>query len=251
MFSIEDRERVRARLLERAADDPRIVGAAVTGSAARGEQDRWSDVDLYFGVAAGVAPREVVRQWSDVVHAELGGVHHFDVDSGPATYRAFLRPDLLEIDLGFAPADAFGPRGGGAFHVVFGDPVEPTRSSFDPAPLVGYSWHHVRHARACIDRGHLWQAEHWVSGVRDTVLTLAAARLGEAVDYAKGAHRLPGEVTVPLEAALVRTLDTAELDRALGVATVALLRELRSTDPAAAAALEGPLRELANVGGRC
>lgn len=188
MFSIEERERVRARLLERAADDPRIVGAAVTGSAARGEQDRWSDVDLYFGVAAGVAPPDVVRQWSDVVYAELGGVHHFDVDSGPATYRAFLRPDLLEIDLGFAPADAFGPRGGGAFHVV---------------------------------------------------------------DHAKGAHRLPGEVTVPLAAALVRTLDTTELDRALGVATVALLRELRSTDPAAAAVLAGPLRELANVGGRC
>jgi hypothetical protein len=250
VYSVARRDEVRAWLLERAATDPAIVGAAVTGSAARDAQDRWSDVDLFFGVAPGVAVPDVVRAWSDAVHGELGGVHHFDVRSGPAVYRAFLLRDLLELDLGFAPAESFGPREAGAFRVVFGDPVAPAAAgAVDVGSLVGYTWHHVRHARACIDRGRGWQAEHWISGVRDNVLTLAAARLGAPTDYAKGAHQLPDDVTGPLADALVRSLDAAELGRALAVATRAFLRELRIGDPATAEALEGPLAELTAAGG--
>jgi hypothetical protein len=244
VYSVERREEVRAWLLDRAGRDPGIAGAAVTGSAARGAEDRWSDVDLFLGVAPGVPVGDAVRDWTRAVYGELGGVHHFDIVSGPATYRAFLLADLLEIDLGFAPADAFGPRGPGAFRLVFGDPVDREPAPFDPAPLVGYSWHHVRHARAGIDRGRPWEAEHWISDIRDNVITLASARLGHAVHYAKGAHDLPDQLTGPLADALVRGLDTAELERALRAATDAFLRELRLHDPAAADALEPPLRQL-------
>jgi hypothetical protein len=244
VYTGDRRDQVRARLLDRAGRDPAITGAAVTGSAARGAEDRWSDIDLFLGVAPGASIPDVVSDWSDVVYGELGGVHHFDLVSGPATYRAFLLADLLEIDLGFAPADAFGARGPGAFQLVFGDPVAPEPASFDPAPLVGFSWHHVRHARAAIDRGRPWEAEHWISGIRDNVLTLAGARLGQAVHYAKGAHALPGEITGPLQHTLVRSLDAAELERTLRLATDAFLRELRLNDPAAADALDAPLREL-------
>jgi hypothetical protein len=245
VYTVDRRDHVRAWLLERAGRDPAIAGAAVTGSAARDAEDRWSDIDLFFGVAPGVTVRDVLRDWSDAVHGELGAIHHFDVASGPATYRAFLLPDLLEIDLGFAPADAFGPRGPGAFRLVFGDPVERRPAGSDAASLAGYTWHHVRHARACIDRGLAWQAEHWISGVRDNVLTLASARLNRPADYAKGAHELPDEITGPLAEALVRGLDAAELERALGAATLAFLRELRLGDPAAAEVLAAPLLELA------
>ena len=51
MFTPEDRERVRARLLERAREDDRVTGAAITGSAAEGREDSWSDVDVYLGLA--------------------------------------------------------------------------------------------------------------------------------------------------------------------------------------------------------
>jgi predicted nucleotidyltransferase len=33
------------------ANDSRIMGAALTGSAAGGREDRWSDIDLFFAVA--------------------------------------------------------------------------------------------------------------------------------------------------------------------------------------------------------
>ncbi|AWS44599.1 hypothetical protein DKM19_27910 [Streptosporangium sp. 'caverna'] len=249
MFTVDRRRHVRTQLLERARGDERIVGAAITGSAARDAEDRWSDVDLFFGVAADIAVEETLSDWSAFVYRELGAIHHFDLRAGSAIYRAFLLEELLEVDLGFTPAGAFGPIGAGGFRVVFGDAVDrqPGSGSADPGHLIGLAWHHVLHARISIERGALWQAEHWISGIRDHILTLACLRLGHPSAYAKGADRLPPDVTGPVQEALVRSLDAGELSRALGAATRALLRELRENDPGVAETLEKPLLNLAAV----
>jgi hypothetical protein len=42
MFTAEERDRVREQLLARAEADSAVVGAAVTGSYATGDGDRWS-----------------------------------------------------------------------------------------------------------------------------------------------------------------------------------------------------------------
>ncbi|MFE2429159.1 nucleotidyltransferase domain-containing protein [Streptomyces sp. NPDC059373] len=250
MFTVDRRRRVREQLIERAREDDRITGVAVTGSAARDAEDRWSDVDLFLGVADGVPVREVVCDWSAYVYRVLGAVHHFDLEAGPATYRAFLLGELLEVDLGFTPATRFGPLGDGDFRVVFGDAVERRAGSADPGHLIGLAWHHVLHARVSVERGALWQAEYWVSALRDHILALACLRLGHPAAYAKGADRLPPEVTAPVREALVRSLDAAELSRALGATTRALLGELRESDAEAAGRLEGPLLELAPAASR-
>lgn len=249
MFTTGRRQSVRALLLERAGDDERIVGAAITGSAARDAEDRWSDVDLFFGVADGVSVEETLGEWSAFVYRELGAVHHFDLHSGAATYRAFLLGELLEIDLGFVAAADFGPRGPGGFRVVFGDAVERPAGSLDPGHLIGLAWHHVLHARVSLERGALWQTEYWLSGVRDHILALACLRLELPAAHAKGADRLPSEVTEPLRDALVRALDVGELSRALRAVTRALVRELRETDLDVAESLTQPLLDLA-PGGR-
>jgi len=54
-FTEDDRNQIRARLLERANEDRRVTSSALTGSASRGAEDRWSDIDLFFGVAAEIA----------------------------------------------------------------------------------------------------------------------------------------------------------------------------------------------------
>ncbi|MER5183511.1 nucleotidyltransferase domain-containing protein [Streptomyces sp. NPDC002896] len=251
MFTVEGRQQVRNLLLERARRDERIAGAALTGSAARGTEDQWSDIDLFLGVAAGHSVEDTLRDWSAFIHEELGAVHHFDLHAGPAVYRAFLLGgDLLEIDLGFTPAAAFGPLGDGAFRVVFGTPVErhpAAAGAQQRRHLTGLAWHHVLHARVCIERGALWQAEYWISGIRDQVLALACLRLGLPTAYAKGADRLPSDVTRPLREALVRSLDAEDLTRALQAATRSLLSELRAgpSDGGTATSLEQALRELA------
>lgn len=78
------RHDVRGRLLARARDDDRIVGAAITGSAARDAEDRWSDIDLFLGVADGVPVATALSDWSAFAYRELGALHHFDLQSGPA-----------------------------------------------------------------------------------------------------------------------------------------------------------------------
>ena len=244
MVSEERRRWVRQWLLSRARADQRITGAALTGSAARGTEDAWSDVDLFFGAADGICVDSLLAEWSAHVYRELGAVHHFDLRSGPTVYRAFLLAELLEIDLGFTSAEHFGPHGDGGFRVVFGAAAPPRDLPFDAAHLTGLAWHHVLHARISLERGRYWQAEHWISALRDHTLALACHRLGLPASHARGADRLPPEITGRAADALVRTLEPAELARALRAATAALRAELRTGHPETAAALEPPLLAL-------
>jgi predicted nucleotidyltransferase len=249
MFTADRRREVRAELIDRARRDDRIAAAAITGSAARDAEDRWSDIDLFMGVADGVAIDEALRAWSEVLHREFAAVHHFDLRAGAAVYRAFLLPDCLEVDLGFTPAHAFRSLAPGSFRLVFGDAAgpPPSPSRADVAHLAGLAWHHVLHGRVSIERGAVWQAEYWISAVRDHTVTLACARLGLPAAHAKGADDLPAEITDGLGDALVRALDRAELIRALRAVTAALLRELDASDAALAGALREPLLEMAGA----
>src|SRR5919202_584803 len=227
MFTEADRDQIRERLLDRARGDRRVTGAAVTGSASCGAEDRWSDIDLFFGVAAEIALEEVLGDWSEFMYQELGALHHFDLQSGPATYRAFLLPECLEVDLAFTPAAEFGALGP-HFRLVFGEAIErPAVAVPDRDHLIGLAWHHVLHARICIERNKLWQAEYWISGVRDHALALACLRFDQPARYAKGVDDLPSEVSAQFGDSLVRTLTPSELWRALGAAAAQLLRELR------------------------
>ena len=62
MFSVDDRERVRDRVLEWASSDARVVAGAVVGSLAHGDGDRWSDLDLTFAVSGRRARRRRARR---------------------------------------------------------------------------------------------------------------------------------------------------------------------------------------------
>jgi hypothetical protein len=73
MFPIEDRERIRDQLIAKARADPLIVAAAVVGSTVTGG-DRWSDLDLTFGVARGVPIETVLARWTREVVAEFDAV---------------------------------------------------------------------------------------------------------------------------------------------------------------------------------
>jgi hypothetical protein len=245
MFTVEARDRVRERLLELAEADPGVVAAAVTGSLAVGAGDRWSDVDLALAID-GELPA-VLERWTRLLVRDFGALHHWDLPWGSTVFRVFLLPGCLEVDLAFTPAAEFGPRGTKCGPLlrstVETSPAEPVRRD----DLVGLAWHHVLHARACIERGKPWQAEYWISGIRDQVLALACLRLGHATGYAKGADLLPPELTAPLVPALVCSLEEAELRRALAAAAAALAAELERTDAVLAARLRPVLTELTGL----
>jgi hypothetical protein len=222
------------------------------GSLAHYEGDRWSDLDLMFAVADNVPVTEVLEAWSRTVVREFKAVQLFDLPSGPIIYRVFLLPDWLELDLSFTPASEFGA-GGPKFRLLFGDDIERPYESSSPADdtsdaheRFGYAVHHTLHARVCIERGRYWQAEYWISAVRDQALALACVRLGLDGTFGRDFDRLPAEVADPANDALVRSLERDELQRALGSAVAALLRESAQVGETARK-VEGQLRELASA----
>jgi hypothetical protein len=245
MFSIAERTALRAALITAARTDQRITGIALTGSGALGTEDRWSDIDLAFGFAAGTDLGAALRHWTAVMYADHGAVDHMDVISGGVTYRVFLLASTLQVDLAFAPAAEFGAVAE-TFRLLFGTAVpRPPSPSPTAAGLIGLAWLYALHARSSLARGRGWQAEYMISGVRDYVLALACLRHGLVAVQGRGLHLLPPDVTGPLADALVRSLDRDELGRAFGVVTRALITEIDHVDVALAQRLAGPLRELA------
>jgi len=244
MFTEERREYMRSYVLALARNDPRVTGGALIGSKAAGTEDRWSDIDLTFGVATDHAIETVLDDWTQILAREFGVLDHFDLRAASSLYRVLLFPDGLEIDVSVTPADTFGARGP-SFQLVFGSAGHAEGAlAPDAGHVIGLSWHHVFHARYCIERNKPWQAAYWISELRHHTLTLACIRLGENAAHGRGMDRLPPSVTNPFVATLVRSLAEPELRRALAEATRCLLTEIAHCDPARCARLAPLLQEI-------
>jgi hypothetical protein len=233
VFRVEDRNRVRDHVLRMAEADPRVIAAAVVGGLADGPGDRWSDLDLTFGVDDAACVDDVLEEWTREVAAKLDGVHLFDLPAGAAIYRVFLLPGGLQVDLSFAPASAFGARGP-RFRMLFGSAVElPQSPPVSAEELLGLGVHHALRARFSIERGRWWQAEHWITGVREQAFLLACRRRG--LEGGRRFDDLPAEALKAFESTLVRSLEADELDRALSTAISVLQRESEEAAELAAA----------------
>lgn len=243
LFSVEERDHIQARLLEIAYADSRIVSGALLGSLAKGAGDQWSDLDLSFGLVTGTNTNRVLVDWTEHMVREFNAAHLFDLPYLTSIYRVFMLPNNLQIDLSFTPESdfgAFGPK----FKLLFGQAIE--RPAF-PQPTAhhrfGLAVHHAVRARLCIERARYWQAEHWITGVREEALTLACQRLGMELSEARGFDKLPSELLVRASGALVRSIDPDELLRALGAAVELLIHEADAV-PDLALELEAQLRDL-------
>lgn len=243
MFTAKQRDYVRNYVLEMAQADPRVTGGALIGSTAAGAEDTWSDIDVTFGIASGNAIEAVIDDWTQVLEREFGVLDQFNLRSGSSIYRVFLLPDGLEIDVSVTPEEDFGARGP-HFHTLFGSTQELNATPPpDARHIMGLCWHHVFHARSCIERKKPWQAAYWISEVRNHTLTLACIHLGESAAHGRGVDKLPTVVTNPFADTLVRSLDEPELRRALAAATLCLIAEIEKWDATLCTRLEPLLRE--------
>lgn len=225
MFEPAFRDRVRDFILNLADSDPRVVSGAVVGSMALGPGDRWSDLDLTFGVDDAFSIYDVLADWSRAMEAEFDAVQLFDMPAGPSIYRVFLLPGGLQFDLSFTPAGQFGARGP-TFRLLFGTAVEvPFRTPPPAAEVFGYAVHHALRARFCIERGRVWQAEYWIAETRSLALSLACRRRGLPGNEGRGFDDLPAEVLDRFNGARPDSLDSAELLRALACAIDCLIAE--------------------------
>src|SRR5436190_6321416 len=191
MFSAEYRGQLRSELLHSAASDKRLGGAAVTGSAAVGREDRWSDIDLAFGVTDPGQVGAVLSDFTRLMYERYEVLHHHDVRAGSWVYRVFFLPGTLQVDLASVPQNEFRPLGP-TFKLIFGDANQA--QSFPPMSakdVIGLAWLHALHARSCILREKFWQAEYMISVIRDHVMALACMRHGLPAVHGRGLDMLP------------------------------------------------------------
>ena len=235
MFTVEQRHALRERVLGLAEDDERVVAGAVVGSLAVDAGDRFSDVDLTFGIADHVRVADVLDDWTRLLVGELDAVQLADLERGPTTYRVFLLPEALQFDLSMTPAARFRPAGP-RFRLLFGETaageseVLPSGDLFIPTPgiagtIFGWGVIYALHARACIERGRVWQAEHYVGAVRDHSLSLACLREGLPAAQARSYDDLSAETLARSEDAHVGAVEPAALRAALAASVLTLLRE--------------------------
>ena len=228
MFTVEQRDRLRDRLLRLAEEDERVVAGAAVGSlAVEGGGDRFSDLDLTFGIVDQVPVADVLDDWKRTLIDEQGAVHLTDLERGPTTYRVFLLPEALQFDLSMTPAAQFRPAGP-RFRLLFGEIA--AGESVVPAPpvvfdLFGWGVIYALHTRACIERGRLWQAEHYVGAVRDHALTLACLRQGLPAVQARGYDDLSAETLALFGSTHVGAVEPEALRAALAASVLALIHE--------------------------
>jgi hypothetical protein len=238
VFAVEQRDALHERVLRLGEEDERVVAGAVVGSLAVDGGDRFSDVDLTFGITDRVRITDVLDDWTRLLIDELDAVSLVDLLRGSTTYRVFLLRGTLQLDLSMTPASQFRPAGP-RFRLVFGetagdDPEDPTPpvpgNLFISTPAVaedifGWGVIYALHTRACIERGRVWQAEHYVAAVRDHALALACLREGLTAVQARGYDDLSAETLARFEDALVGALEPGALRAALGASVIALMRE--------------------------
>lgn len=237
MFTLAQRDALRECVLQLAEEDERVVAGAVVGSLALGGGDRFSDLDLTFGIADEVPVADVLNDWTRTLIAELDAVHLADPERGPTIYHVFVLPDALQFDLSMTPAAQFraaGPR----FRRLFGEtaPVErlpgppgagviaiPTPAVADD--LFGWGVIYALHARACIERGRVWQAERYVGAVRDYALSLACLQQGLTAVQARGYDELSAETLAQFDDTHVAAVEPGALRAALAASVRALVRQ--------------------------
>jgi hypothetical protein len=232
VFTVEQRDSLRERVLALAEADPRVVAGAAVGSLALGGGDRFSDLDLTFAVAEEAAVPGVLDDWTRTLGDELDALQLVDLERGPTIYRVFLLPDALQFDLSLTPAARFAPAGP-RWRLLFGEIVESetrTPKPPDAADLFGWGVIYGLHARTCIERGRVWQAEHYVGAVRDHALSLACLRHDLPAVQARGYDDLPADVLAAFDRAHVRSVDPDELRRALAAGLEVLLDEGRRAE---------------------
>jgi plasmid stabilization system protein ParE len=241
MFTVDERDAARERVLQLARDDRRVVAGALVGSLAAGSADAYSDIDMTFAVSDDVAIPTVLDDWTRAFGPSMDALPLVNLERMPTTYRVFLLPNVLQFDLSMTPAAEFRPAGP-RFKLLFGETAPAlappsaavgTLSIATPAvprDVFGWGAIYALHARACIERRRPLQAEHYVAAVRDHALSLAAFREDTTPFQARGYDDLSPGTRARFEGSHVGELEQAHLRSALGVCVSALLHEGAEAD---------------------
>ena len=169
----------------------------------------------------------MLDKWTRRVQEEFDGIALVDLTREATTYRVFLLPDELQVDLSATLAHAFRPAGP-RFRLLFGETIDeapPSPTPPDATDLFGWGVVYGIHARRCIKRERPWQAEHYIDATRDHALMLACLRNDLPTVQARGYDDLPPEILRRLSGTHVASLEREALQAAFTASMHALFCE--------------------------
>ncbi|HEY5904767.1 MAG TPA: aminoglycoside 6-adenylyltransferase [Actinomycetota bacterium] len=239
-----DRGVVLDRFVAACSADDRIVAAFLAGSAARGEADERSDLDLSVVVPDDdldelVGDRErLIAQLGDALFLE---------DFGIDRLVFAILSDGTDIELHFVPESELDRVRSGPHRVLVDDRGVLAGVTF-PWPEFGratqtrelrtvvmWFWHDLSHFAAAIDRGHLWWAAGQLEALRAYCVRLARVEHGVEPMPDESYWKLDAEMpTAPIDS-LRSTFVPLERAAMLDAART-LLAYFRSRAPAIAQA---------------
>jgi predicted nucleotidyltransferase len=182
-----DREAVLDRFVEACSADDRIVAAFLAGSAARGEADEHSDLDLCAVVSDGAFDEVVANR--EALIARLGDALFLEDFGNDALVFAILA-DGTDIELHIVRRGELDRVGAGPNRVLIDDHGVLAGVTFPwPEPdlpalieelrnVVMWFWHDLSHFAAAIDRGQLWWAAGQLEQLRGHCVRLARVEQG-------------------------------------------------------------------------
>lgn len=230
MFTQQERDKIRNAILEKARGDLRLSGGAITGSVVVGKEDRWSDIDLAFGVIGQDKVESILSDFSQFMYDNYDCYHHLDVFSGEWIYRVFFLKNTLQVDIAFVQDQQFRARAP-SFKLVFGKSLEPLYTKPRQVDvLAGWTWLYAFHVRSSFARKKYWQTEYYISGMRDYVFSMMCLRHNLPTSDGRGIDSLPNDLKASLEPGLVKSLEPEELYRAFDKTTDVFLLELGQAD---------------------
>ncbi|GAA1968614.1 nucleotidyltransferase domain-containing protein [Microbacterium deminutum] len=244
MFAPADRSRFRDVLVDDAREDADVTGAALVGSAARGTEDAWSDIDLALKLRPAADESAVVERWTERIDAEQGVSDTLDVWSGGVRYRVFLIRSSLQIDVSFWPHDQFRATEDG-FQLLFGTANAPTSAAdLDLDQTIGMGWLYALHVRSALAREKLWQAVIMLDELRNQIIALACARRGLNPWHGREVDRLPSGELAAFARARTHEVSVAAIHNSQRQLIDLFLAEVELADPSRAARLREPLTTL-------
>lgn len=245
MFTSADRAQLRDSLIALARDDADVAGAALVGSAARGAEDEWSDIDLVLQLAPHADETAVVDRFTRWMDAEKGTADTLDVVAGGVRYRVFLLTSSLQVDISFWPHDQFRATTDEGFQLIFGSANPPTMPAGpDLNATIGMGWLYALHARSALARGKLWQAVTMLDDLRNQILALACARHDLNAWHGREIDQLPANALAEIARARPAEVTSEALAAALNTSVDLFLTEIARHDPPRAERLLAPLRSL-------
>lgn len=246
VFSVDDRDKLRVRLAEAARRDPQINAAAVLGSAGRGTEDRWSDIDLALRVTPGVELSGLADRWTERLQREQVVIDHLDVHASGGLYRVFLLASTLQVDLSFWPHGQL-VTGGAPIQLLFGeadDTTDPGAGGEHTIDHLRMSWLYALHVRSAIARGRSWQAVWMLEGIRNRLISMYCLRYGLTPQEGRGVDALPMSVRADLTKTLLTDTDSTSLRHTFRILITMLLAEAECQSLPVADGLDQALDEL-------